>query len=156
MDSELDELNPYEFCRGCRDTFPQIKVFLTRFHRGLVTDTERRWALQQGAAGFFNGFYRDTLMTTAAENIRCILQELEYHPFLDEQALLSVLLAIRRQLNPAQLAALAPSSRVSATDSPTINGRSPTKTLLPPIPQKQQTAPNILNDVTGFRLDYGL
>ncbi len=145
LDAELGELNPYDFCRGCRDTFPQIKVFLTRFRRGLVTDTEKRWARQQGAAGFLDGFYRDTLITTAAKNIRAILQGLE-HPFLDEQALLSVLLAIRRQLGTTQLAPASSPLSTSINNNQIVSGKPLPLPVLPSAAQKP-AAPDILNDV---------
>ena len=103
LDAEASELNPYEFCRWCRDAFPKIPIFLTRFRNLGISSTERRWATQQGATDFLDGFQRDNLMSSAADNMRCILSALE-HPFLDEKALLTVLLNIRRQLSAAQSA----------------------------------------------------
>lgn len=145
LDTEAGELNPYEFCRTCRDRFPTIKIFLTRFHQGRVTDTEKRWAVQQGAAEFFNGFYRDTLMTTAASSMRCILNALD-HPFLDQQALLSVLLMIRRQLGVTQSAVLASAPDRTTQSNQAANGNNLAKPARFPTAQKP-TGPNILNDV---------
>lgn len=104
LDAEATELNPYEFCRWCRATFPKIQVFLTRCSQFHISDTERRWAKQQGATDFLSGFERDTLMTNATENVKRILTSLDY-PFLNEKALLTVLLNIRRQLGTTQAAA---------------------------------------------------
>ncbi|MFH7242840.1 MAG: response regulator [Spirulina sp.] len=98
LDTEISDINPYEFCRWCRQQFPRIQVFLTRTYRGPIAETERRWAMQQGAAGFLYGFHRETLMSSAADSMRLILAALDV-PFLDEKSLLSVLLNIRRQLN---------------------------------------------------------
>lgn len=98
LDAETPGLNPYEFCRWCQGHFPQIKVFLTRMHAQPLSDTERRWAAKQGACDFFNGFGRDTLMSTAVANIKEILSATD-EPFLDERALLTVLLNIRRQIS---------------------------------------------------------
>ncbi|TVQ07496.1 MAG: response regulator [Leptolyngbya sp. DLM2.Bin27] len=101
LDAEASALNPYEFCRWCRETFPHMQIFLTRCRQLHISDTERRWAKQQGATDFLNGFDRDTLMSSATENVKCILTGLDY-PFLNEKALLTVLLNIRRQLNTTQ------------------------------------------------------
>jgi CheY-like chemotaxis protein len=101
LDSEASALNPYEFCRWGRETFPNMQIFLTRCRQLHISDTERRWAKQQGATDFLNGFDRDTLMSSATENIKRILTGLDY-PFLNEKALLTVLLNIRRQLNTTQ------------------------------------------------------
>lgn len=98
LDTEINDLNPYEFCRWCRQSFPRIEIFLTRTHRGPIAETERRWAMQQGATGFLHGFHRETLMSAAADSMRLILASLDA-PFLNEKALLSVLLNIRRQMS---------------------------------------------------------
>jgi CheY-like chemotaxis protein len=98
LDTEISDINPYEFCRWCRQRFPRIQIFLTRTHRGPIAETERRWAMQQGASGFLHGFHRETLMSAAAASMRLILASLDA-PFLDEKALLSVLLNIRRQMS---------------------------------------------------------
>lgn len=101
LDAEAAELNPYEFCRWCRTTFPAMQIFLTRCRQRHVSDTERRWAKQQGATDFLSGFDRDTLMSGATDNVKRILTSLDY-PFLNEKALLTVLLNIRRQLSTTQ------------------------------------------------------
>lgn len=116
LDSEAAELNPYEFCRWCREAFPKIPIFLTRFRNLGVSSTERRWAMQQGATDFLDGFQRDNLMGSAADNLRCIFSALE-QPFLDEKALLTVLLNIRRQLSQAQ-----PPAQATATPATKFNG----------------------------------
>jgi CheY-like chemotaxis protein len=103
LDAEAAELNPYEFCRWCRATFPTMQIFLTRCRQLRISDTERRWAKQQGATDFLCGFDRDTLMSGATDNVKRILTSLDY-PFLNEKALLTVLLNIRRQLGTTQAA----------------------------------------------------
>jgi CheY-like chemotaxis protein len=106
VDVNTPGLNPYEFCRWCRERFPKTKVFLTRVHTRPLTEAECRWAVNQGATGFFNGFTRETLMSTAVVNIKQILSAIG-EPFLDEQALLTVLLNIRRQTGTAKAAVAA-------------------------------------------------
>lgn len=54
--------------------------------------------MQQGATGFLHGFHRETLMSAATDSMRLILASLDA-PFLNEKALLSVLLNIRRQMS---------------------------------------------------------
>ncbi len=99
LSTETPGLNPYEFCRWCRESFPQITVFLTRSPSQTLAETECRWATKQGAAGFFNGFDRDTLMSNAVASLKEILSTVD-ESFLDERALLTVLLNVRRQLSP--------------------------------------------------------
>ncbi|MBE9109334.1 response regulator [Nodosilinea sp. LEGE 07298] len=149
LDAEAAELNPYEFCRWCRAAFPKMQIFLTRCRQLHVSDTERRWAKQQGATDFLSGFDRDTLMTSATENIKCILTRLDY-PFLNEKALLTVLLNIRRQLGTTQSA-----SPALAIRPDTVKGKSTTPGLSlagakPPVEEPvspEQPTPDPLNDV---------
>jgi len=98
LDAEASGINPYEFSRWCRDNYPDIRVFLTRSRRVALSDTEKRWAIHQGATAFLDGFHRETLMLNAAENVKSVLASLNY-PFLDQKALISVLLNIRRRLD---------------------------------------------------------
>ncbi|HSM82077.1 MAG TPA: hypothetical protein VLS96_10340 [Nodosilinea sp.] len=116
LDAEAAELNPYEFCRWCREAFPKMQIFITRCRQPRISETERRWARQQGATDFLSGFDRDTLMSSATGNVKRILTSLDY-PFLNEKALLTVLLNIRRQLSttqPADAAAKPSRDRTSA------------------------------------------
>jgi CheY-like chemotaxis protein len=124
LDAEAAELNPYEFCRWCRDAFPKVQVFLTRCRQLPVSDIERRWTQQQGATGFLGGFNRDSLMTNATENVKHILTSLDY-PFLNEKALLMVLLNIRRQLGTTQAAVDVPTSTASRQDRSNGQARAP-------------------------------
>jgi CheY-like chemotaxis protein len=124
LEAEIPGLNPYEFCRWCREQFPNIKVFLTRFHAQPLSDTERRWAQKQGAANFFNGFNRSTLMSNAAASIKAIMAAVD-EPFLDERALLTVLLNVRRQI--AAPSPVVSKPQPSPNGSPGVNGRASAK-----------------------------
>jgi CheY-like chemotaxis protein len=115
LDAETPGLNPYEFCRWCREQFPKIQIFLTRVHSQPLSDTECRWATKQGAVAFFNGFDRETLMTTAVASIKQILAAAD-EPFLDERALLTVLLNIRRQIGSTKSSGAAGESSAAAMD----------------------------------------
>lgn len=113
LDAEASGVNPYEFCRWCRSNYPDINLFLTRSRQAKLTDTEKRWAIHQGALDFLDGFHRDTLMINATENVKRILASLDY-PFLDQKALISVLLTIRRRLDLSGTAAVKPTSSTPA------------------------------------------
>ncbi len=148
LDAEAAELNPYEFCRWCRATFPTMQIFLTRCRQLHITDTERRWAKQQGATDFLCGFDRDTLMSGATNNVKRILTTLDY-PFLNEKALLTVLLNIRRQLGTTQ-ATKAPASRPERAQAKgaglTLASAKPSPDA-PATPASQPGTPDPLNDV---------
>ncbi|WP_017298516.1 response regulator [Nodosilinea nodulosa] len=146
LDTEAAELNPYEFCRWCRDAFPKIQIFLTRCRQLHVSDTERRWAKQQGATDFLCGFDRDTLMTSATENVKCILTSLDY-PFLNEKTLLTVLLNIRRQLGTTQ-ATVAPASRLAPAKRAGLSlAGAQTQPAEDAAPPAAQMTPDPLNDI---------
>ncbi|PSN13103.1 hypothetical protein C7293_17315 [filamentous cyanobacterium CCT1] len=149
LDAEAAELNPYEFCRWCRAAFPKMPIFLTRCRQLHVSDTERRWAKQQGATDFLSGFDRDTLMSSATENVKHILTNLDY-PFLNEKALLTVLLNIRRQLGTTQSAPIKPVKRPApATTEGMPPGLSLASPTAPTEPQPSAAAvnPDPLNDI---------
>jgi CheY-like chemotaxis protein len=149
LDTEAAELNPYEFCRWCRDAFPQMQIFLTRCRQLPVSDTERRWAKQQGATDFLGGFDRDTLMTRATGNVKFILNSLDY-PFLNEKALLTVLLNIRRQLSTTsavQETATRPADRPGRKVEGQLTGLPLSKTAKVAPMADTPSAPAPLNDV---------
>lgn len=143
LDAEIPDLNPYEFCRWCQTQFPMIQVFLTRVHNQSLSDTERRWATKQGAADFLNGFSRETLMSTAATNMRSILTATD-ELFLDEKALLTVLLNIRRQIGtPKSVAPSKPQSAPVASTKASLKDVSAPKSEVPP------NVPSTIGKTTG-------
>jgi CheY-like chemotaxis protein len=148
LDAEAAELNPYEFCRWCRATFPTMQIFLTRCRQLHITDTERRWAKQQGATDFLCGFDRDTLMSGATDNVKRILTSLDY-PFLNEKALLTVLLNIRRQLSTTQATGASASrpERAPAKGAGLALASAKPTPDAPPTPASQPGIPDPLNDV---------
>lgn len=142
LDTEINDINPYEFCRWCRQSFPHIQIFLTRTHRGPIAETERRWAMQQGASGFLHGFHRETLMSSAADSTRLILSTLDA-PFLDEKALLSVLLNIRRQMGQTapSSTALIPMKEQDAYATSNGNGSGKRRS-------SSKAGPDLFNDIS--------
>lgn len=153
LDAEAAELNPYEFCRWCREAFPKVQVFLTRCRQLPVSDIERRWTQQQGATDFLSGFHRDTLMTNATENVKHILTSLDY-PFLNEKSLLMVLLNIRRQLGTTQAAVDVSPAKISRQDRsngqarvPRLSSDSPKESTAVASSSGTPSAPDPLNDL---------
>ena len=110
LDAETPGLNPYEFSvAGAEKTISKNQgFFLTRMHVQPLTEGECRWAMEPGGPrGFFNGFTRETLMSTAVFNIKQILTAAG-EPFLDERALLMVLFkTFVRQIGTAKSAVAA-------------------------------------------------
>lgn len=146
LDAEAAELNPYEFCRWCRATFPAMQIFLTRCRQLHISDTERRWAKQQGATDFLCGFDRDTLMSGATDNVKRILTSLDY-PFLNEKALLTVLLNIRRQLGTTQASGALAKRPERAKGASLSIASAQTLPESPASPGDKSAAPDPLNDV---------
>lgn len=149
LDAEASGINPYEFCRWCRDNYPDIKVFLTRSRQAPLSDTEKRWAVHQGAAAFLDGFHRETLMLNAAENVKSVLGSLS-HPFLDQKALISVLLNIRRRLDagsPDAVAKAGPSKGTGNKDSGRAAGAS--GKVVSSISWRSQSQPGVASAATS-------
>lgn len=98
LDAQSPGLNPLMFCRWCREYHPDVQVVLTDHTQREIPSYERRWALYQGAADFLPGFQRQNFVSSVAEAVKRILELLDNHP-LNNGALISVLLAMKRQLD---------------------------------------------------------
>jgi CheY-like chemotaxis protein len=77
--ADVDTLkpNPYGFCRWCRDHHPQLRIILTRGDRQEILDSEKRWAIQQGAFSFLPGFPSErpwASLPSVVERVECVLQ----------------------------------------------------------------------------------
>jgi CheY-like chemotaxis protein len=91
------KINPYHFCRWCRDTYPQIKIVLMSEKRTEVSASERKWAIHQGAVDLLAGFPEPQLFNNLLEvtvKVKRILQILDW-PEIQQQQLLDALLAIQ-------------------------------------------------------------
>ncbi len=109
LDMGISGLNPYAFCRLCRDAYPDLAIILTNNSQRQISDAERRWAVFQGAQGVVPGFQRETLLTDLMSGVEQVLQFLE-NKALDQQSLIPVLLDLskmpeRRNPMPQKLAA---------------------------------------------------
>jgi hypothetical protein len=121
--SEAPEINPFAFCRWCRDTCPDVKVILVNSSQQDISSSERQWAMMQGAADLLPGFDIDNLVSTVADGVKRVLKALDGQP-LDNGALISVLLAMKRELDIRR--SMGPDGlRQAASDRPQLNGKSP-------------------------------
>ncbi len=93
--------NPYAFCRWCRDNYPGVKIILTNCVQRDIAGPERDWAVHQGASDLLPGFQRDNLVSSATTCVKRALDVLE-HDDMNDGALISVLLKLRRELEARQ------------------------------------------------------
>ena len=116
IDVRLKAGNAYDLCRWCRDRQPHVKVILTDSSQAGITDYERRWAIYQGAIDFFPAFQRDSLVSAVAAATKRVLEALDGYP-LDNGALISVLLSMKRQIE-AKALSLAPTRHPTSQPQP--------------------------------------
>lgn len=97
VDMQVPELNPYAFCRWCREQYPGLKLVLTNSNQAAISLSERQWAVNQGASDLLAGFQQDNLVSGVTSGVKRVLEILDGQP-LNNGALISVLLAMKRQL----------------------------------------------------------
>ncbi|WP_036531470.1 hypothetical protein [Neosynechococcus sphagnicola] len=90
LDVRAQSMNPYGFCRWCRDHCPSVKVLLTNSQQSEISPSERRWAMSQGAFDLLPGFQPDILMVGVTSAINRILQILEWQPLQQEKLILAL------------------------------------------------------------------
>lgn len=96
IDTRMLRLNPYGFCRWCRDHYPNLKVILTSSARKDISSVERRWAIDQGATDLLPGFQEENLLTgvaSVANQIKRVLEVLERQP-IEQPSLIPILVSI--------------------------------------------------------------
>ncbi len=83
-DIEILKPNAYEFCRWCRDNYPDLKIILIGSHRTEIFMSEKRWAIHQGAVDLLPDFSEDSFfsihLSDMIERVECILAALEMPP----------------------------------------------------------------------------
>ncbi|NJO42512.1 MAG: response regulator [Cyanobacteria bacterium CRU_2_1] len=97
IDTRLQTLNPYTFCRWSHKHCPTVKVVLVNGAQKEITPSEREWAIYQGAADLMPRFQRDSLVSGAVVKARRILDILDCTT-LDSGALISALLGSSQDL----------------------------------------------------------
>lgn len=97
LDTRLHHLQPLHLCRWCHKNALDLDVLLVNGAQSSILTAERQWAMMQGAADLLPRICRDSLMSTAAANLRRTLDLLDVQS-LNQNALVSSLLKIG--LNP--------------------------------------------------------
>lgn len=90
VDMATEGMNPFAFCRFCRDQYPNVKVLLTNSTQTKVAESEQRWAMNQGAQDLLPAFQNDSLLTDLITALGRTSQVLGL-PQLDQQALIQIL-----------------------------------------------------------------
>lgn len=95
LDTRLQSLNPYRFCRWSRSAMPELKVVLTNGLQTRILPSEQAWARQQGAIELLPRFDHEHLVTGGIYKAQRILEILEI-PKLNQGPLVSALLHFSR------------------------------------------------------------
>jgi hypothetical protein len=150
--------NPYAFCRWGREHHPEVNILLTKSNQFEVSSPEREWAMHQGAADLLPGIRPDNLVTGATAGIKRLLEILNYQN-LNDGALISVLLKLRRELENRQEAAQPPPHSGIPVSSPPMMDQGTQQTTSTPMdnpfvatnlaPGKQGTNPQNSNGTTA-------
>jgi CheY-like chemotaxis protein len=94
IDLDIKSMNPYAFCRWCREKCPKTKIILTKSSPLLwsyrnqvavngdrnkilaneISAAERRWALNQGAQDLLPGFRPDALLTGSLASLNRVAE----------------------------------------------------------------------------------
>nr|AZB71547.1 response regulator [Synechococcus elongatus PCC 11801] len=90
VDMASEGMNPFAFCRFCRNQYPNVKVLLTNSTQTQVTESEQRWAISQGAQDLLPAFQTSSLLTDLITALGQTTQVLGL-PILDQQALIQIL-----------------------------------------------------------------
>lgn len=112
--ADVDALkpNPYGFCRWCRDQHPHLRIILTRSDHQEIFDSEKRWAVQQGAFNFLPGFPEESPWTSLpdiAARVDCVLQAINSQ-VLQEGTLEPILRALMQKSSSKPRTSLKPPS----------------------------------------------
>jgi hypothetical protein len=90
IDQKAYRVKLYEFCNWCRQTYPQLKIFLTDSLRQQIPDRERHSAIQQGCLNLFPAFAKSNLVNNAASvtiQVNEVLQAIGISPIQPNQLL---------------------------------------------------------------------
>jgi DNA-binding response OmpR family regulator len=134
VDVGLKTGNAFDLCRWCREHQAEVKLILTDCSQNEITDYERRWAMYQGAIDLLPAFQRESLVSNVAEAVKRVLQVLDEHP-LDNGALISILLSMKRQIEAKNITLSPQGGQVSKTE---------------PLPQPEPTSPKSVNNLLAF------
>ncbi len=85
--------NAYHFCRWCRQTFPQMQIFLLDSVRKEISNIERQIVVKQGVLNFLPAMNRHDLILKSVDRLRDINEILNVleTPLLSQDELLNLL-----------------------------------------------------------------
>jgi hypothetical protein len=95
IDTRVQKFNPYAICRWSRKNCPGLKILLVNGAQKEITESEREWAILQGAMDLLPRLQRDRLMSGAVDRVQRVL-ELLGSPAFNSKALVSALLKLSR------------------------------------------------------------
>jgi pSer/pThr/pTyr-binding forkhead associated (FHA) protein len=105
LDIGTQKNNPYDFCRTCREAYPQLQVLLVSNVRSEICAAERKWALLQGALDLFPGFQKPNIftdMTEVVDRVRIILDVLNWTP-VAKNSLSAALLSLQEEADEGEV-----------------------------------------------------
>ncbi|WP_052128223.1 response regulator [Neosynechococcus sphagnicola] len=138
IDISAQSINPYAFCRWCREQRPDLKIILTSANQKEISATERRWAIYQGAQDLLPGFQQETLLTSVTTGINRVMEVLDCGPLQQErlaQILVSLTAVVDGRLHGATpVAATVSSAPVPAQPSISSNPGGNNRVFYPELP----------------------
>lgn len=105
LDMTVLRPNPYSFCRWCHNHYPQLKIVLTSGTRTEVPQSERQWAIHQGAVDLLSAFPEDRLFSNflnITTKVSTVLKILNW-PAVSQQSLTNVLSTMRQATSKGTL-----------------------------------------------------
>jgi FHA domain len=83
IDKKAYRVKLYDFCNWCRQSYPQLKIFLTDSLQAQIPDRERQAAIQQGCLNVFPAFPKSNLVynaTQIADRVNEVLRAMDGSP----------------------------------------------------------------------------
>ncbi|MEB3338951.1 MAG: response regulator [Leptolyngbyaceae bacterium] len=87
------DVNPYAFCRWCRENYPDQKIILTNANQKEISLPERHWAVYQGAQDLLPAFQQSTLLSGMITAVTRVIEVVGWKP-LQQEPLVQVLTSL--------------------------------------------------------------
>ena len=99
IDTRLHHLQPFHLCRWCQQSCPGIKILLINGAQSRILAAERQWAMTQGAVDLLPRINQDTLISSAAANLRKTLDLMDILHY-DQKTFITALLKMGLYVQP--------------------------------------------------------
>ncbi len=76
LEMSIEQLNPYDVCRCVQGKYPDLKVILTAEERIKISETEQRWARNQGAYELLPGFDKNQMDSSVIKGMAVVMSAL--------------------------------------------------------------------------------